>query len=363
MSHREMSSIDHYKDTARNSTIALLALEVMKANGKSLPLLTSADGRDHLKPFRAAVLQAETMLRTVENRGDEFIHAYRLFFYRSEEGSAPQSVKEIHGRFVDAGWREGMSENTLRTRIWEILKDVEEEKMRKRDGFLSFLERHNFKEPADEDIDGFVRDFIDDFAIPDAIGDIHQLRSKMAAVIRRMIDKAMAPMLLESGTSESPTDPLTISNFMKFVCGHDTLADAECANSEWRLQLRPYELFLYAHQRDMLTPKLTKLRAKLEQDFDLQPEYSSSLSIMFAHAGAEKALEEWEKEDEERNRRLLDLEKRTEERCALKRQGEVSQQQAALQEAEITPPGKEPAEKALSKKKSTGKKRGKKGGH
>jgi len=235
----------------------------------------------------------------------------------------------------------------------EILKDIAEETNQRREGLLRCLERHDFRPPADEDIDGLVKAVLEDFAIPDAIGDIEQLGLQMAAVIRRMLDEAMAPSLLESGTSESPTDPLTIANFMKFVCGHNTYDEAMKAKSGGGLLLRPYELFLYAHQRDFETNRLTKRRADLGQDFVPQPEYSSSLSIMVAHGGAEDYLEKWAEEDKERGRQRKNLEKQTEERLALRRLGEVDKRQAALKEAERKLPTKKAAKAAASKNPST----------
>jgi hypothetical protein len=349
-----------WQDPARSNTLVLLAVEVLKANGKSLPGLTYSGGPDQLQSFRAAVLQAETMLQTVENRGDELIHAYRIFPCDPRKGSSPRNLSDIHDQFKDAGWEKGMSPNTLGDRVEKILMDLEEETDRRREGFIRFLERHGFEPPADEDINGLVRAVLEDFAIPDVLGDVNQLGSEMAAVIRRMLDRAMEPLLLESGTSESPTDPLTISYFMRFVCGHDTWADAKRAKTGGELLIRPYELFLYAHQKDLLSDKLTKLRKDLSEDFIPQPEDSSSLSIMVAHGGAEEALEKWATEDEERARRMEDLEKKTEQRLRLKRLEEEEQRLATERGAKKKSPAKKAAKKKTAKKtaRGTAKKKG-----
>jgi hypothetical protein len=71
------------------------------------------------------------MLQTVENRGEEIIHAYRLFSSDSMKGSRPLNVKEILRQFEDAGWGKGMSENTLRACIMNILRYIEEETNRR----------------------------------------------------------------------------------------------------------------------------------------------------------------------------------------------------------------------------------------
>jgi len=352
MSKQETDAADPYRDSTRNATLVRLAVEVMKANGKSLPSLTSAGGPDALKTFRAAMVHAETMLQTVENRGEEIIHAYRLFPCEPMSGSDPQNVREILRQFEDAGWGKGMSEGTLRSRIDEILRDIEEETNRRREGLLQFLERHGFKEPADRDIDRRVKAILEDFAIPGVIGEVGPLRSQMADVIRRMLDEAMAPTLLESGTAESPTDPLTIAHFLRFVCGHETCEEAKVARSGGALLLRPYELFLYAHQRNIQTENLTRSRKVLDPHFVPQPEYPSSLSIMVAHGGSEEYLRELAEEDEKRGRERETLEKPTEERLGSKQRAEMGKEHAAVEATGKALPGKHAAKESAPKKKS-----------
>ena len=91
---------------------------------------------------------------------------------------------------------------------------------------------------------------------------------------------------------------------MGFLCGHDTLEDAKRARTAGQLRVRPYELFLFACQQDFQTRKLTKPRKKLGKGFIPEPEYSSCLSIMVAHGGADAALVRWTRDDERRHNKM-----------------------------------------------------------
>jgi hypothetical protein len=195
-----------------------------------------------------------------------------------------------------------------------------------------------------------VKAILEDFAIPGVIGEVGPLRSQMADVIRRMLDEAMAPTLLESGTAESPTDPLSIAHFLRFVCGHDTCDKARVAGRGGTLRLRPYELFLYAYQRNFETEKLTKPRKALNPHFVPQPEYPSSLSIMVAHGGSEEYLREWADEDEKRGRERETLEKPTEERLGSKQRAEMGKEHAAVEATGKALPVKHAAKESAPRK-------------
>jgi len=257
-------------------------------------------------------------------------------------------VEDIHQQFVDAGWKTGMSIGTVRTRVWGILEHVAQETKRKREGLLQYLERHNFVTPSNDGIDDVVRNLLEDLAITEAMDDVERLQSDIARVVRRMIDHAMEPILRESGTSESPTDPLTNASFMKFLCGHDTLADAQEAKGAGQLRVRPYELFLYAAQQDFQTAKLTKPRNDLREGFIPEHEYTGHQSIMVSHGGAESALEEWDRQHREREKERAE-EQRLEDEVVLKR---VAQQEkdgnSASSSAVLNTVGKSAAKKKLS---------------
>jgi hypothetical protein len=297
-------------DPARNGAIAALATQIMEANGASLRSLTGHHGPDWWKSFRTATLQAERMLQEIESRGDELIHAYRLFPRDPYKGSEPQSLPDIASRFTEVKWGRGMGESTLRTTVVKILEEIEMESARRREGFYDYLERHNFKPPEDTQIDSFVKVMLEDFAVPEVLGDVTELQGEMAGVIRRLLDRKIAPVLAESGTSESPSDPVTIDHFMEFVCGYRTVDEAKKAKRNSPLVIRPYELFLYAHEKKIGPSSLTRRRGKLDPLFVPQPEYLSPLSIMVAYGGSEEMLSKWAKEEEDR---LLRLRKREEQ--------------------------------------------------
>lgn len=280
-------------------------------------ILTSEEGRRlstladlgvlNRHTIRRAINLAETLQHAVAERGAEPIHAYRLFPCDPQGGSDPMSQVDILQCFHDAGWEDGMQAGTLRKRIEDILNYIAEVSHQKKEGLQWFIERRDFGSPFYDDINGVIGELLTDFHLPDVIGNIDELRSEIARVVRRMIDRAMAPVLRESGTSESPTDPLTIAYFMRFVCGHDTVDEAMEARSAKQLMVRPYELFLFARQQDFMTTELTRLRKDFGKDFVPQPEYTGDLSIMVAHGGAEAALDYWEAED---NKRLREREER-----------------------------------------------------
>lgn len=307
MTTRKNEDSEHSKHSTKDYFLTTLALDLCRQNGQII--YTGHSRKGGMESFRDAVETAERLLKTVEGRKEELIHAYRLFPVSDEGGGAFFNTKGITERFKEVGWGQKMSLGTVRNWVTGILEGVQNEIDRRRRGYIEFSERHNFEDPAYSDIEGFVGRLLEDFAVPGLIGDVDHLRSRIAGVFRRMIDDATAPMLRSCRLNrESPTDALTTAAFMRFVCGYDSLEKRIEANDT---SVRPYELFLFASQQGVLNDKLTKPRSALSPDFVPEPKYESSLSILVAHGGASQALKDWDREDKERQQRWEELEKTT----------------------------------------------------
>lgn len=316
-------------DEALEQDLTRLTLEILKSHvGRYLDSASDGNLLLHL-PIRRAVLLAEKLHQAVRDRGHEPIHAYRLFPTDKHGASEPMGQDQILQYFHEAGWVDGMKEGSLRKRIEEILLQITKVIDQRREGLQQHIERRDFGSPLDDDIDGVVGGLLDDFAVPEVIGDASELRAEVSRTVRRLIDRALAPALRESGTSESPTDPLTIGYFMQYVCGHATLDAAMEARSAKQLRVRPYELFLFAHQHNVESIKLTRLRRDLDENFSPQPEYTSSLPIMVSYAGAEAALRQWEDEERTRRREREEHEVETSRELLLKRLEKREQEEAA----------------------------------
>jgi hypothetical protein len=292
---------DKLQQATSCSSLTHLAFEILRSKNQSLFSRTPEGDSATMQSFREAILFAEQLQKAVSDRGEELIHAYRLFPCDRRIGSDPLSVEEIYSRFAETGWEKGMAEGTVRNRVEEILEQVAKEAERRREGLVLFLESNGFASLSEDYIEVHVGNLLDDLSISQVISDVDQLRVRISGVVRRMIDHAMKPILGESGISESPTDPLTIASFMRFLCGHDSIEAALQARTKGMLRVRPYELFLFAYQQDFKTAKLTKPRKELNEGFIPEIEYSSQLSIMVSHGGADAALEEWMRKSSSRN--------------------------------------------------------------
>jgi hypothetical protein len=218
----------------------------------------------------------------------------------------------IAERFAEVGWVKGVSKGSIRNIVSDILEEVERELDRQRNGFLQFLERHDFQEPNQSGLRSWAKSLLEDFVVPELLGDNSaiELESRLAGIISRVVDEAISPQIsaLRTG-SESPTDSLTVSAFMKFICGYNTLQERAKARDT---QVRAYELFLFAFQQGIKKEVLTMPRSKLSSDFIPNEKYDSSLSILVNHGGAAQDLEEWDREDQERQRVIDELEEKTE---------------------------------------------------
>ena len=254
-----------------------------------------------MRSLRTAILAAEEIVKAVNSRGDEAIHAYRAFPSDRWKEKSGYSIQEIHSRFQEIGWGKGMSEGTVRNRISEILGHAEQEVVRRREGLKVYLEKRGLPNPDDTGLEAMVGNLLQAVSIPGLIGDPNRLQSRISQMIRRMVDHATAPFLRDIDVSGG-IYPFAINSFMRFLCGYDTVAEARKAGE---LHVRPYELFLFASQQDFETKSLTRRRDDLSPDFIPKPENADILSIMYRHGGAEDDFEENEIEE---NRLLAEAE-------------------------------------------------------
>lgn len=323
-------------DEAHEQNLTHLTLEILNSHVRRY-LDSAPEGNPLLcLPIRRAVLLAEKLHQAVRDRGNEPIHAYRLFPTDEHGASELMSQDQILQYFHEAGWVDGMKEGTLRARIEDILRQITKVIEQRIKGLMEYIHRRDFGSPFDNDIDGVVRDLLDDFAVTEVIGDASKLRAEISQIVRRLIDRALAPALRDFGTSESPADPLTISYFMQYVCGHNTFDAAMAARSAKQLRVRPYELFRFAHEHNVKSSKLTRLRKELDENFIPQPEYTGSLSIMVSHAGAEAALCQWEAEERERREKVEELEVETSRKLQVARLEKREQEEAAATQQILT---------------------------
>ena len=236
---------------------------------------------------------AEVVSRSVRDRGDEVIHAYRIFPCDPFVGSEPMSHEEIRDQFHAVGWIDGMKLGTVRNRVWEILEHGAEEIERLTVGVGAFFEARQLNPTLDTEIEDAIGGLLMRLEIPAVIPDVDRLQSHMERVVRCLLDQALEPVLSDYGSGiEHFGNSMARASFLKFVCGHDTLEVAKAAKRAGELRIRPYELFLFAHQQDFKTDKLTKRRRDLKKEFIPEPEYTSSLPIMAAHGGADEFLKE-----------------------------------------------------------------------
>lgn len=336
---------DRPDDDSDDNALTNLAFEILRArNGE---LLARGPAVDHWvnESFKDAISLAERLRATVRNRGSERIHAYRLFSKNVENmsgavdviGSEPMSVPEIRSRFKEVGWSDGMTVGTVRNRVREILQHAEDEVKRRTAGYNEFLEHHGWKWPDIDAIHDLVGGMLMDFAAQNIVRDIGQLQANMTMVVARMIDQAFRPVTNDVGGCVKEPDCFTVAGFMKFLCGHDSLDDAKESSGDFRV--RPYELFLYAHQVEILEDKLTKPLKELSADFVPAPEYRSRMSIMVSHGGVDEALQEWEKEEEEHRRSMEEAERFTEAELAVKRLRESKWERQILADRETQTKG------------------------
>jgi hypothetical protein len=251
----------------------------------------------HDRLYADALKQAGRLLEMAVLSDDPDVHAYQIFKPNAE----PISFGAIKIQLESAGWP--FAENTLKKYAFEIIENA-----------------HYEIEKRMEEIEGFVGcpvgSKMDWNEITDGIlVSLRQLQRSTSLKLlpfsaENVCNKWVNCLIEEADKSQLREGPAGLERahafsaymtFVKYVCGGDSYqkfmksdtrektSKSAGATKDKRtgaiIKVRPYELFLSAHQNGVLAKELTTKRSRLKPEFLPGPEWPYAFSILSEHEG------------------------------------------------------------------------------
>ncbi|RYD85941.1 MAG: hypothetical protein EOP84_00740 [Verrucomicrobiaceae bacterium] len=232
--------------------------------------------------------RAEFLLNKAEVHHQRRIHAYRLF----QPNGAFMTAREIEKRFDEVGWRKSIPKNargtghvTIRKNVIELLSQVEAEVQRRQELSAGFFSPSASGLSFSERLDAEVVRLIHRLSLAEIVPDVPTLMQSISWQIEKLLDGHRL-----QGRRNAPEDlpaSLAMSRFMKFVCGCQNVEQFKTMGESQTV--RPYELFLFANQSDLMDDYLT-YPARLVPNANLSPLYESPLSILETYGEADSEV-------------------------------------------------------------------------
>jgi hypothetical protein len=270
-----------------------MLLNIIGMLRKEYPEFISGSGSPDQNALNRLAERAEHLLDAVDRRLDRSVHAYQLF----SPGGPRQSAREISKLLVKAGWKKGLQHVSIRSLIKKILifaeQEVEARRLLLTGYILEHPQGHHSVEKICEKIDGNAILLVDQLGLRDAVTDPEALERAIASAIKKQISTQLRISNV-SNREENAGASIAIHHFMEFVCGFRTVAEFEARPP---MLVRPYELFLFAHQQGLYEEKLTMPFSSLQSDV-IQPSVKSSLTILETHGYAEGEIESWNRKND-----------------------------------------------------------------
>lgn len=197
--------------------------------------------------------RANLLLRTSEKYLYPRVHAYQLFL----PNGPLMSARTVAERFHEIGWK-GMSHNTLRSIVERLLSLVEHEVQRRE----ALWEQHfNAVHRQDGPITRFrrtlhmeVQRIVEALSMAKFFDDVSPVEERIEYFILNLFNERLKEWPHQDRLSEDPAALIGASKFMRFVCGANDMKQFKAGESHL---FRPYELFLFANQMDLMSENLT----------------------------------------------------------------------------------------------------------